>query len=290
MSRELRRVPLDFNAPLNERWKGYLNPHFKHCPEHEKTCFGGATAAAKWLDGLAHLIALMGSEALERDRPKNPNRIYPHPYLETWEQAPRCDVPAHVNDEAHKRFPPKKGDASLDQLHRRVRFVQRWVDENKGCQLLPLTDELATFVKALAGEPNIGSILGPNFEAYKVYAKLVKVAKLPKDWGVCPVCKGEGIDPAAADAYEKWKPTPPPNGPGYQVWETVSEGSPISPVFKTEDEVVKWLVSEGYSEKAARGFVGVGWVPSMIGTSDGKLHKDIEAYDVIDTQQKKVEG
>lgn len=32
----------------------------------------------------------------------------------------------------------------------------------------------------------------------------------------------------------------PPKGDGYQLWETTSEGSPASPVFKTLDELCEW--------------------------------------------------
>ena len=32
----------------------------------------------------------------------------------------------------------------------------------------------------------------------------------------------------------------PPSGDGYQLWETTSEGSPISPVFETLEELAKW--------------------------------------------------
>ena len=31
-----------------------------------------------------------------------------------------------------------------------------------------------------------------------------------------------------------------PEGEGYQLWETTSEGSPVSPVFKTLDELCEW--------------------------------------------------
>ena len=33
----------------------------------------------------------------------------------------------------------------------------------------------------------------------------------------------------------------PPSGEGYQLWETVSEGSPMSPVFATPEELAQWL-------------------------------------------------
>jgi hypothetical protein len=32
----------------------------------------------------------------------------------------------------------------------------------------------------------------------------------------------------------------PPEGEGYQLWETTSEGSPVSPVFSTLDELCEW--------------------------------------------------
>lgn len=32
----------------------------------------------------------------------------------------------------------------------------------------------------------------------------------------------------------------PPKGSGYQLWETTSEGSPVSPVFETLDELCEW--------------------------------------------------
>jgi len=39
---------------------------------------------------------------------------------------------------------------------------------------------------------------------------------------------------------EDWKNYDPPTGEGYQLWETTSEGSPISPVFETLDDLCAW--------------------------------------------------
>jgi hypothetical protein len=36
---------------------------------------------------------------------------------------------------------------------------------------------------------------------------------------------------------ETWEGTEPPEGEGYQLWETTTEGSPQSPVFATLDEL-----------------------------------------------------
>jgi excisionase family DNA binding protein len=51
----------------------------------------------------------------------------------------------------------------------------------------------------------------------------------------------------------------------YQVYETVSEGTPVSPVFQTEQELIDWLKSsQGMSDEGARKFVEMGSVPSMM--------------------------
>jgi hypothetical protein len=63
----------------------------------------------------------------------------------------------------------------------------------------------------------------------------------------------------------------------FQVYETVSEGTPVSPVFASREEIATWLVNEkGYSREAAEGFAETGWAPS--GASfQGRFYRDIEA-------------
>src|SRR5690606_25679196 len=66
----------------------------------------------------------------------------------------------------------------------------------------------------------------------------------------------------------------------YQVYETVSEGTPVSPVFETLDELVAWLVEKGYSPEAARAFAETGWAPSLVVHRDEsgvRAWRDIEA-------------
>jgi hypothetical protein len=99
---------------------------------------------------------------------------------------------------------------------------------------------------------------------YSITLLLLEQAGLPLNWGICKACGGDNIDASVKAAYEAWKQTEPPTGPGYQIWETVSEGSPISPVFENIDAAVTWLVGGGYSRKAAEAFMKQGWVPSMV--------------------------
>jgi hypothetical protein len=77
-------------------------------------------------------------------------------------------------------------------------------------------------------------------DAWRAEEAVIKAAGLSKDWGICPVCKGETIHPDDIEAREAWTPTEPPTGDGFQLWETTSEGSPISPVFTMLDELCAW--------------------------------------------------
>jgi hypothetical protein len=91
----------------------------------------------------------------------------------------------------------------------------------------------------------------------------------------------EGDPPGETSYRPAW---PSGSQTHYQVYETVSEGTPVSPVFATEDEVVRWLVGQGHSEHAARAFVSNGWAPSgtMHVSSAGVEYKsNVDVYDMI---------
>lgn len=64
----------------------------------------------------------------------------------------------------------------------------------------------------------------------------------------------------------------------YQMYETVSEGTPVSPVFETLDELEDWLIKQGYSEEAASSFIKMGWCPSFMFTN-GRIYQNIETCD-----------
>lgn len=102
-------------------------------------------------------------------------------------------------------------------------------------------------------------------------------------FGHCKMCHGHGE--LWANLYVRfrhwlWRPQEPPKGTGWQVWENVTEGSPISPVFPERGECVNWLVSQGYSQKAAEKFVRDGsYAPSLI-VADGKFYEDIESFGI----------
>ena len=65
----------------------------------------------------------------------------------------------------------------------------------------------------------------------------------------------------------------------YQIYETVSEGTPVSPKFATEDEMLQWLMEQGHSEKAAKRFIEEGSVMSglLVG---GRVYSNIGAFEL----------
>lgn len=105
---------------------------------------------------------------------------------------------------------------------------------------------------------------------------------------------GEGKNPLA----EWLADSPPPDRNYYrpwrddeatwvQVWETVSEGTPVSPPFPTKEKLIAYLVKHGdfwdqkrghgvYSIEQATAFVESGYAPSMV-ISGGQMARGIAA-------------
>lgn len=123
--------------------------------------------------------------------------------------------------------------------------------------------------------------------AYRAVPKLIAAAGLPETWGRCEACGGEGYAPGQEEAIrqrDEWQQREPPTGEGWQLWETVSEGSPITPVFATPEELARWLVRNDDSITRGRSFeqwmallTGPGWAPSMMATPETGLVSGVEA-------------
>lgn len=249
MGRKVQRVPLDFDWPLNKVWDGYLTPdrlHGEPCPH----CHGGETWASRWLYILCHRINMLASDVRDQERGKPM-----HPWL-----AQDQHMPIVWKDDAHGGLP---SDSSYDVMRPSADII----------------DLIAAIAGVNPGE--VGGFPGRNTER-DLYKAIVKASGL-ESWGACSRCDGEGEQeryPGQRAEREAWEPTEPPTGEGWQLWETVSEGSPISPVFATAEELAQWLTTaEGgkvtgpsgvpMTIEQARGFVGEGWAPSFVGDADG---------------------
>jgi len=97
----------------------------------------------------------------------------------------------------------------------------------------------------------------------------------------CDKCKlaakeiGLGMTEYGCPAFKKYNP---PEGVGFQLWETTSEGSPMSPVFDTPESLAEWLEANKVSSFASftcsydqwLDFIrGPGWATSAILDKNG---------------------
>ena len=64
----------------------------------------------------------------------------------------------------------------------------------------------------------------------------------------CSACESKGhfwFSDEIEEKSEQWEREDPPEGEGWQVWETVGEGSPITPVFENGEELIEHLAKNG---------------------------------------------
>jgi hypothetical protein len=325
MGRELRRVPLDFEWPLNKRWKGYLNPHYVKCP----ICPDGSgnTEDYLMLEHFLRRLLLAGEESVKRPSGYVPKKGPPSLGARAFGIDPSTERrwpfdtdPVTVlskiagRDISEQdawiirrvaRIVPKPGIWSpylsryawSEVDGKRVRKVV--LDPNGGMYyphpylvedegIADVGPTLHEFVRVLPGV-RTGGLAGFDNCWDVIRAVLAKHGFETeeyglKDWGQCPFCKGHGIHPDHLEAHEAWKREDPPTGEGYQLWETVSEGSPITPVFATPEELAEYLtghprgvVKDMTYERWLKFINGPGWAVSAASTPDGRLVSGVEA-------------
>lgn len=121
---------------------------------------------------------------------------------------------------------------------RKGRPIHPWLAEMPLRPGVEVDASASDLTSGLAGRKPMGFGGHDACDNWSAERKIIKAAGLnPKTWGICPTCKGEAMDPKTKRKRDSWKEKAPPKGDGYQLWETTSEGSPISPVFKTIEEL-----------------------------------------------------
>ncbi|AWH19239.1 hypothetical protein C1922_18920 [Stenotrophomonas sp. ZAC14D2_NAIMI4_7] len=56
----------------------------------------------------------------------------------------------------------------------------------------------------------------------------------------------------------------PASRTAFQIYENVSEGTPVSPVFETAEALAQWLRHEGWEQEAIDSLLEAGHAPSFI--------------------------
>jgi hypothetical protein len=80
-------------------------------------------------------------------------------------------------------------------------------------------------------------------------------------------------DPPRPESYRPAFTSPADH---FQIYQNVSEGTPVSPVFASREELADWLVGQGRSRAAADAFAKSGYAPSMLFVN-GRLLQGIDA-------------
>lgn len=299
MSREVRRVPLGFGWPLKKTWEGYFTPEFlreESCPD----CVQGYSPRAqllydRWYGNAPFRPEDTGSTPLTVETPAV--RLFAERNVAQAPEYYGSDESAIVREAARlARLWNDSWSHHLDQDD-----VNALVEDGR------LYDFTHTFVQGegwqpkdpavvpTAAEVNDWSLRGWGHDG--INAWVVIRARCARE-GVeyeCETCQGHASIEAwsgqrvCAEAWHQ-QDHDPPRGDAWQLWETTSEGSPVSPAFATAEELARWLTSDeggdaiGFGHSRAEltygqalKFVGVGWAPSMVGSPEHGLESGVDA-------------
>lgn len=154
---------------------------------------------------------------------------YLNPHYAACAECPDCDGTGY-SPTAFTHVPRDAAQAFIVAVKMGIHGHNSWLPEASGYR--PNADEV-----------NAWSLCGFGHDGVNRWVCVT--ARCARDGVVveCPRCGGSGEMWATAEAKaaaEAWTETEPPEGDGYQLWETCSEGSPVSPVFATLDALCEY--------------------------------------------------
>jgi len=212
MGKKLRRVPFDFDWPLDQVWKGYINPYRSmEC----KNCKGsGFNPGTKKLndDWYTHLRTDGEEGWMYHLEQEEVQALIDAGRLMEFTRVP-------INEEQAEIAKKKISDGG-----------NSWLPSTNNC--IPTAKEVNAWARKGMGHDSTN-----RWICVKSRAERLGI------FGNCSYCKGEGVlwqSDKIKKLHDEWKKFEPPFGDGYQLWETTSEGSPISPVFESLDKLCEW--------------------------------------------------
>lgn len=273
MGREIKRVPLNFDWPLNQPWRGFVNPY---SAQKCRTCDGtGYSQEAKKLDDAWYSFDKQDYIQLPNGRRYN-NAAWQY-HLDEDDVKALLDADRlwdftrePINDEQRAIVKEKVANGE-----------NSWLPFNNG--YVPTPEEVNEWAKHGMGHDSVN-----NWTVVKAKCNRLNIPSM------CEVCEGTGelwATPDIKKAADDWQDFEPPIGIGWQLWETVSEGSPITPVFDTKDALVEYLVNSGdiwnhkWTRTQAEAMVNEKWVMSGL-MSNGKFMRAPEAVEELHKNKK----
>ena len=103
--------------------------------------------------------------------------------------------------------------------------------------------------------------------------------RLRLEWNTEHPDDEDAQEPVSLDDYMPEIPEGTPYG--WQLYETVSEGSPLSPVFAAKDELAAWMSDpergrDWVPAEVAAKFVAEGWAPSFVSSPETGFVSGVE--------------
>lgn len=216
MGRLCKRVPLDFSWPMKTLWIGYVNPYKSvECPY----CKHGYSEKAQKIREEVY-------------RTDYDDEYLPNPYRSGWRYNPKEKIHNLTQDEVDYIMSTYSEESRKLMMESTVK--PKFPEADK------FTPEIVSYIDLVTPlfQPNIDWLL-------------IKYYSEKEGWDpCCPHCRGEGrlfLNDEIKRLHEEFTWVEPPTGEGYQMWEDTSEGSPITPVFRTAEELAEYCEREGVS-------------------------------------------
>lgn len=286
MGREVKRVPLDFEWPSDQTWKGYVLPDELRGQDCEACGGRGYSPQAQrlwdlWYGNTPFTPEDNGSTALTVETPEvrafaERNVAHAPEYYGSGEAAIRREarrLASIWNGQWSHHLNEEDVAALLEAESIPLRDLTHTWDRDAGWQ------PKDPAVRPSAADVNAWQIT--NMAGSSVAYAAVKARCEREGWPeTCSICDGHGsIEkfPGQRAEAEAWEHYEPPTGDGWQLWQTVSD-APISPVFPDAEGLIEWMTTPAakwgaagpWSREDAAAFVnGPGWAPTGIGGSDG---------------------
>lgn len=280
MDKCIYRVPLTFDAPLNERWKGFINPYLKdfvlctHCQglgsskearALERIWFG---AEVPKHDPQTNLIDFGTIECeygfiYHFTRPAHHHRSVMYLQMMQPQYEAYCAIQERQGKPAQSWGEFLQKSTRSREVFDRINSAWMYLLDGDDVRALEQAGALRMFTHTWSLDgwirksptvhltPDIVNASMYGSSGHGLFNEWIAIEALCKRQRLnyaCPYCQGQGGQYPSVRlerAVKAWRPQQPPKGTGYQLWVPGDEGAPISPVFEKAIGLLEWMETQG---------------------------------------------